>query len=85
METFKVKDNRRAFMSRQEYQDFMREFGRGGSKVRSGSDAVLQGAESREAGGGLSRFTLPPKVRSDLLEGRKLLASAKKADEPKKK
>lgn len=85
METFRVKDNRRAFMSKQEYLDFMREYGPGGSKVRSISDAQLPNVESPAAGGGLGRFTLPPKVRSDLIEGRKLLEAAKKVDGPEKK
>jgi len=84
LDAFRVKDNKRAFMSRQEYRDFMREFGLGGSKIKSGRDARMPDVESREAGGGLSRFTLPPKVRSDLIEGRKLLESARKEDEPKK-
>jgi|GEM_PF-6270035 len=85
LEPIKAKDNnRRAFMSRQEYRDFMREYGPGGSKVRCVSDAQTLGSESSGAGSGLGRFTLPPKVKSDLIEGRKLLESARTADEPKK-
>jgi hypothetical protein len=82
--TFRLKDNRRAGISKLDQRAFTREFGPGGSKIRDGSDARLLEIESCGAVCGLGKGGLPPKVRKDLKEGRRLLESVRKTDEPKK-
>jgi hypothetical protein len=82
--TFRLKDNRRVGISKLDQRAFTREFGLGGSKIRDGSDARMMETESCGSVCGLGKGGLPPKVRKDLKEGRKLLESARKADEPKK-